>query len=199
MDTQRPLVELFAEEARRRGLLDDTQSRIDAATAFALVREMPYLRATDREPATTIREWRGTCSGKHYLLRALLDELGYETTLVACTAWVPREMAALLPETERAIMDEGPVPDVHNYLRLHSEAGTQLIDATAPLEWGRYGIPVNPEFVWGQDMRPLFEPIDEYEVPDTEDPQAYKARLLARHFSAVEVERRSRFFTAVAG
>jgi hypothetical protein len=167
--------------------------------AFALVREMPYLRATDREPVTTLREWRGTCSGKHYLLRALLEELGHEVRLFACTAWVPREMAALLPEQARGIMGEGPIPDVHNYLRLYSGAGSQLVDATCPLEWGFHGLPVNRDFAWGHDMRSLFEPIEEFEVPESEDPQRSTARLLAEHLSPDEVERRARFFRAIAG
>lgn len=63
----KPLTSMLQAEAVRKGLLMP-RTEIDAATAFALVRDMTYQRASDRQPETLIREWRGTCSGKHYLL-----------------------------------------------------------------------------------------------------------------------------------
>ena len=30
--------------------------------------------ASNRDPETTINEWRGTCSGKHYLLQKLQNQ-----------------------------------------------------------------------------------------------------------------------------
>lgn len=173
--------------------------RLDAASAFELVREMPYLRASDRRPLTTIREWRGTCSGKHYLLQALLQELGHEVTLIACTTYVAPELAEGLPAELQQLLAEGPVPDVHNYLKLHSDAGTQLVDATWPLDAAQYGLPVNHEFVWGQDMLLPCTPIREFEVPADVDAQDFKDQLLTEHFTAAEIERRARFFSAIAG
>ena len=64
------LIEMLSAEAAVREQIE-TGSQVDLATAFQLVRDMPYQRASDRQPATLIREWRGTCSGKHYLLKAL--------------------------------------------------------------------------------------------------------------------------------
>lgn len=204
MNPTPPLLDLLAREAVRRGLRPPPASPhdLDAEAVFALVREMPYRRAPDRAPATTIRAWRGTCSGKHYLLKALLEELGHDVRLLACPAWVRPEMAALLPEAERGILEEGPIPDVHNVLRLRSEAGEHLVDATAPLAWERHGLPVNRRLVPGRDMQPLFEPLEEFEIPPSagvEGAQALKARLLEEHFSAEEVARRARFFRAIAG
>jgi len=204
----RSLIEQIYREARRRGHLDPSleleslRGSEGLATLFELVREMPYLRALDREPSTTIREWRGTCSGKHYLLKALYEELGYRTELLACTTWVRPELGALLPEGHESLMAEGPIPDLHNYLRLYIEGAGQLIDATAPLWWGEYGIPVNPEFVVGVDSVLLFDPLEEFEVPWTdgiEGAQRYKDQLLREHFSPAELERRTRFFGALAG
>ena len=51
---------------------------------------MTYQRASDRQPETLIREWRGTCSGKHYLLQALFAELGIPARLIACTTNLTR-------------------------------------------------------------------------------------------------------------
>jgi hypothetical protein len=192
------LLEELCSAARERGLLAEG-AELSVAAVFELVREMPYLRASDHEPLTTIREWRGTCSGKHYLLQALLRELGHDATLIACTTYVAPELAAGLPAELQQILAEGPVPDVHNYLKLHSDAGTQLVDATWPLDAAEYGLPVNPEFIWGQDMLLPCTPLQEFEVPAGSDAQQFKDRLLAGHFTSEEVERRKRFFELIAG
>src|SRR5690625_7665581 len=109
-------------EARRRGHLDPSleleslRGSEGLASLFELVREMPYLRALDREPSTTIREWRGTCSGKHYLLKALYEGLGYRTELLACKTWVRADDGSFPPEGQEAQMDEGPDPDLDDSL-----------------------------------------------------------------------------------
>ena len=61
------LTELLEQEARKRGLIAPNET-VTAESAFALVRDMPYQRASTRRPESIIEEWRGTCSGKHYAL-----------------------------------------------------------------------------------------------------------------------------------
>lgn len=185
------LTEQLFTAARSRGLHGN--SRPEPATVFALVREMPYRRASDRQPETTIREWRGTCSGKHYLLKAVLAELEVASTLIACTTYVAAN-AADLPAELAGILQEGPVPDVHNYLRL-----PRIVDATWPLAAAGFGLPVNPAWLETGDMLLPCEPMREFEVPDDVDSQAFKERLLVDHFSAEELERRDRFFSVLAG
>ena len=68
------LLESLEYKAIKKGLIRP-DAEIDAETAFTLVRDMPYIRASSRDPEITICEWRGTCSGKHYLLKTLFDEL----------------------------------------------------------------------------------------------------------------------------
>lgn len=185
------LIGQLTAEARKRGLHGD--SPLDPGAAFALVRDMPYRRASNREPATTIREWRGTCSGKHYLLQAVLAELGVESDLMACTAYVEADPDSV-PAELGDILREGPVPDVHNYLRL-----PEIVDATWPLEAEAHGLPVNPQWTPGRDMRMPFNPIMETKVPRDVDAQTFKDQLLREHFSADELDRRERFFRALAG
>src|SRR5690625_7221628 len=116
----RSLIEQIYREARRRGHLDPSleleslRGSEGLATLFELVREMPYLRALDREPSTTIREWRGAWSGKNYLLKALYEEIGYRTALLACTTGVRPELGALLPEGPEAIIAEWTIPGPDN-------------------------------------------------------------------------------------
>lgn len=78
------LLEAIRSRAVEKGLFSPDDN-IDAERAFILVRDMPYTRASTRDPETIISEWRGTCSGKHYLLKALFTELGYSSQVIVCT------------------------------------------------------------------------------------------------------------------
>ena len=78
------LLSLLEAERRRRGMVQSGQA-IDAKSAFALVRDMPYQRASTRSPESIIQEWRGTCSGKHYLLDGIFREEGLESRVMMCT------------------------------------------------------------------------------------------------------------------
>ncbi len=118
-----PLLATFRDEARRRGLLGADET-IDAARAFALVRDMPYRRASSRDPQVTTTEWTGTCSGKHYLLQALLEELGLATMLIVCTheftiensPWLPPELLALRDIDRHDSVREAGLLEEHHHL-----------------------------------------------------------------------------------
>ena len=69
------LVSLLRQASRIRSLLTGNES-LTPELAFWLVRDMPYLRASSRKPEAIMEEWRGTCSGKHYLLADIFREWG---------------------------------------------------------------------------------------------------------------------------
>lgn len=191
------LLEILREEAHRRDLLQPGEA-IDAARAFELVRDMPYLRASDRRPETTIREWRGTCSGKHYLLKALFEELGLKSRLIAAshTFHIDPEEA---PEDLRADLEaaDGQVVDIHNYLVLELPEGEMIVDATWPLGSDRYGLTVNEAFVLGQNQETACLPGRIWVVPEDSDPQALKDRLLEEAFTWGELDLRDRVIRAL--
>ena len=74
---------------------------VDAKAAFALVRDMPYQRASTREPEAIIQEWRGICSGKHYLLDQIFREEGLESRVIMCTHRFTEEATPDFPPEER--------------------------------------------------------------------------------------------------
>ena len=187
------LVELLHSEAVKRGLLEPG-AEIDAAKAFALVRDMPYMRASSREPETTILEWRGTCSGKHYLLKALFAELGLRSRVIACTTesqMDPREV----PVELRPIFEKsgGRIVDIHNYLVVELPDGEMIVDATWPLATKGLGFRVNESFTLGEDQRLACVPIESWVVPEGRDPQEFKDELLREHFTLDELEHRDKF------
>ena len=182
------LLDLLKQEAVQRGLLSPL-AEIDAPAAFALVRELPYRRASDRRPETILREWQGTCSGKHYLLQALFAELGLSSQIIACTTVVP---------VDRHDVPEHLIPlyksancrfvDVHNYLRVAlPSGGGMVVDATWPLSAAKAGLTVNPAFILGQDQQISAEPLQSWPIPPGRDPQDFKDELLRTHFTPAEL------------
>ena len=190
------LLKLLKSEATKRGLLEP-ETEMDAAIVFELVRDMPYSRAASREPEVTIREWRGTCSGKHYLLKALFAELGLRSRVMACSTKLtinPAEVPAKLhPILEEA---DGCIIDIHNYLVVELPEGEMIVDATWPLETKSLGFNVNETFTLGEDQRLACSPIEKWVVPEDRNPQEFKEELLRKLFSVEELGYRDKFIRA---
>jgi hypothetical protein len=187
------LLELLKSKAIAKGLLKP-EEEITAEKAFLLVRDMPYIRASSRDPKTTIREWQGTCSGKHYLLKQLFGELGYSSRLIACTTVAqidPREVMGKL----RGLLEQsnGRFVDVHNYLLLELPEGQMIVDATWPRSTQGMGTVVNETFVLGEDQRIACDPLQKWEVPEDCDPQEFKDEILTESFTAEELKHREEF------
>ena len=172
------LLSLLERESRERELLVDGES-LSAERAFALVRDMPYRRASSRKPEAIVEEWRGTCSGKHYLLADVFREMGLESRVIMCTHRFTAENTTHFPGELRELVASGSVPDVHTYLRVNTAAGWTVVDATWPFSAGPLGMTVNHAFQPGRDMMVACDPIDTYEVPEGRDPQEFKEHLIA--------------------
>ena len=185
------LISLLEQESRRRGLLSEGES-LSAERAFALVRDMPYRRASSRKPEAIIGEWRGTCSGKHYLLADVFRELGLETQVIMCThRFTPGNTLHFPPEL-RQLVAEGPVPDVHTYLRVNAPQGWMVVDATWPTSAGPLGMKVNRELTPGKDMTIACDPIETLPVPEGQDQQEFKERVI-REFCGESSHTRDEF------
>jgi hypothetical protein len=186
------LNELHA-EAVRRGFLEK-DATLDAPTTFTLVRDMPYQRASDRQPETLLREWRGTCSGKHYLLQKLFAELGIRSRLIACTTETRLDPAEAHPRL-RPILESGGgrVVDVHNYLLLELQEGEMVVDATWPASYKKYGMTVNEDFILGQDQSIASKPLRIWVVPPEKDAQDFKDEILRENFTDEELAVREDF------
>jgi hypothetical protein len=187
------LLDTLKSKAIEKGLLEPDEE-IDAEKAFTLVRDMPYTRASSRDSETIIEEWRGTCSGKHYLLKKLFAELGYPSKLIACTTVAhidPKEVRGKL----RTLLEQsnGRFVDVHNYLILELPDGEMIVDATWPLATKGMGTVVNEHFVLGEDQQIACEPIKTWVVPEEGDSQEFKNEILKESFTPEELAHREEF------
>ena len=172
------LTALLTSQARMRGLIASDET-VTAESAFALVRDMPYQRASSRLPESIIEEWRGTCSGKHYVLDQIFREMGMDSRVIMCTHRFTPDNTGHFPAELRALVDREPVPDVHTYIRLETALGWMTVDATWPSSAQSVGMPVNGLFDAGQDMNIACDVIDAFEVPTGHDPQVFKEQLIA--------------------
>ncbi len=175
-----PLLPAFREEAAGRGLLSP-DAPLDATATFALIREMPWSASVSALPELTLSVWRGDDSAKHHLLRTLLYELGQRCILMACTHAWSVESAPWARAEPLAILDEGPVPDVHTFLRVESDRGWGSVDATWPLAARALGLPANERYVPGREMQIACDPQELYHVPEDADPEEFRRRLLEAH------------------
>ena len=171
------LTTLLEQTARARGLMA-AGDPLTAPAAFDLVRDMPYQRASSRDPEAIIEEWRGTCSGKHYLLADIFRELGLESQVIMCTHRFTPENTGHFPPELRELAAVSPVPDVHTYLRVKTPEGWTVVDATWPSSAGPLGMTVNREFKPGSDMTIACDPIETLPVPEGQDPQEFKEQVI---------------------
>lgn len=193
------LLPILREEAARRGLIAEGE-RIDPATAFRLVRDMPYRRASDRRPETILREWTGTCSGKHYLLHDLFEELGLASMMIIATHEFTPENSPWLPPHLATEVRLAPLPDVHTFLRVEHDPNLHewmTVDATWPATARSLGLPANPSYQPGRDQQIACDPIEIFHVPEDADPQELKERILADHVGA-QAARRDAFINALS-
>ena len=187
------LLDVLKSKAVEKGFLKPG-AEIGLEEAFTLVRDMPYTRASSRDPETIIGEWRGTCSGKHYLLKKLFAELGYSSRLIACTTVTlidPKEVRGKL----RTLLEQsnGRFVDVHNYLILETSEGEMIVDATWPLATKGMGTVVNERFVLGQNQQIACEPFKTWVVPEEGDSQEFKNKILKESFTPEELAHREEF------
>lgn len=192
------LLERLKLRAVEKGLAS-RNDEIDAAKAFYLVRDMPYTRASSRDPEVIISEWRGTCSGKHYLLRALFAELGYSSRLVICTTVTHLDPNDYWGEMRKLLQkSDGRFVDAHNYLILELPGGEMIVDATWPIGTKGMGTVVNERFVLGEDQKIAVDPLQSWDVADERDPQVFKDEILRDSFSHEELEQREEFIRLIS-
>lgn len=196
-----PLVQLLLEQAQKRGLLANDLEGQSGATpelVFSLVRDISYQRASTRNPVDAIGEWRGTCSGKHYLLRALFEELGFKTRIMMCPHFFTPQNTAHFPVGLRRQTIVGSIPDIHTFLRIEMAEEWIDVDATWPLKAGSLGFAVNLDLQPGVNMEIACQPIDTLEIPEGMEPQAFKERLIAAHCHGRQ-DQRERFIEDLSG
>ncbi len=132
------LLSMLEAEGRKRSLIRSGQT-VDAKAAFALLKDMPYQRASTREPEAIIQE------GRHLLWKALFlvsNLLGRMVGVTGDNVHPPVHRGNHSRFPARIGRSRGSVPDVNIYIRLNTEAGWMMVDATWPTKVASLGMTV---------------------------------------------------------
>ncbi len=93
-----------------------------------VIQDIPYGRASSTEPESVLRDWRGTCSGKHLLGYKLLSACDYAPRLYLGRFRLKPEVVPIeFPEFDEI---QDVVWDVHNFLKAGPDSN--IVDLTWP-------------------------------------------------------------------
>ncbi len=172
--------------------LDPRRARV---ALFERVRDIPYCYPASREPDEVLRQGRGSCSGKHYLLGELYRRLGLRVRHMICTHRF-NESPLPFPEEMQEMLRKDEIVDVHDYLQIEVDGVWADIDATWEKGLREFGFPVVDEWD-GRSSMVLSVVAEEHAVVDGEPGRA-KEEMLAT-LSPRQRALRKRFLEALNG
>jgi hypothetical protein len=121
---------------------DAMQSRI---ALFERVRDMPYWYPASRDPAEVLRQGRGSCSGKHYLLAEMFRLMGLRVRHMICTHRF-NESPLAFPLPMQEMLRKNEIVDLHDYVQIAVDGAWIDIDATWERGLREFGFPVNEDW-----------------------------------------------------
>ncbi len=128
---------------------------------FEKVRDIPFGKASSRDPKDVYEKNIGTCSGKNLLLRELYDEIGLQTKDMLTLhrfndlVWFPTDSYPLvqIPTEVKEILNKGPIYDFHNFIKiLINGKWINVVDATFDKPLKKYGFIINENWNGKTDM-----------------------------------------------
>ena len=162
---------------------------LNALTLFHAVRNLPYLSTGDRSLEGILQRRAGSCSSKHILLSALLDQIGIKShvELVLGDFATPFRGARNIPAALAAVAQDG-IRDIHNVLRAQINGTSIILDAT----WHDAMLPFNMRVnkAWaGQGDTQIAVDVAEMLGPSLQ-PAEDKARIISSWPDAEQQKRR---------
>jgi len=134
-----------------------------AVALFETVRDIPYGSISSRDSGQVLAQRRGTCSGKHLLLRQLFQANSLPVKLMMCRTTL-NGLDVDLPDELTDLLAQGKVPDFHNYLRVDTGHWVD-VDATFDAPLARHGFVVN-EWDGRSDCHTALPAFESWEVED---------------------------------
>ncbi len=146
-------------------------------TLFEHVRDIPYGYPASRDPGEVLRQGRGSCSGKHYLLGALFRLLDLPVRHIVCTHRF-NESPLAFPAPMQQMLRKNEIVDLHDYLQIQLGGEWIDVDATWPRSLREFGFAVNEE--WDGKRSMLLSVVPEDLAVAERDPERLKEELLSK-------------------
>jgi len=119
---------------------------------FEKVRDIPYGDIGSRDPEDVYKKNKGTCSGKHELLKELYTELGIKTkNFIAMHEF--NDLSVRFPNEIKEILNRNRLVDPHNFLKIFIDGKWVIVDATWDKLLKEYGFTVNENWDGKKDMK----------------------------------------------
>lgn len=176
--------------------IEETDQRPPIVRVFHAVRNIPYGSTGVRDPLKVILENRGSCTGKHLLLRDLLRAQGFTTEIITMFTYFNEGIPIVdsYPPELKRLCGEERIPDFHHYARVWTGDRWVKLDATWHDRLIPFGFAVNTDWAGDGDTALAAVPIKEY--PNVEDLISRKKELV-RSLKPEDREKRARFFRLV--
>lgn len=155
--------------------------------AFQFVRDIAYGDIGSRDPYDVLNKKKGTCSGKHALLKLFLEGLGYEVQTYFAKHDFGKFPIRPWPE-ELADFKEKILTDYHDFLKVKIGENRVTVDAIFDADTEKFGFPVAD---WdGESDMSLPVQADEI-FPAEGDPEEHKKRLIAALSERIQKDRKA--------
>ena len=154
---------------------------------FEKVRDIPYGDVGSRDPLDVYKQNKGTCSGKHELLKALYKELGLQVKDFLIMHRFKELPVKFSPEITE-ILNRTDITDPHNYFKVLIDNKWLTVDVTWDKALQKLGFPVNENWDGKTDMPVTVAPGGK--VYEPEDPIALKKELINKLPEHVQEERK---------
>lgn len=150
------------------------------------VRDIPYGVIGSREPQTVYENHKGTCSGKHGLLKELYHELGIQTQdYIAMHRF--KDLSVSYPQSLKIILERSNILDPHNFFKIQINRRWILVDITWDKPLKRLGFTVNENWDGKTDMQITVKP---FEIIQTDNSLKIKEEKLSTLSISVQEDRK---------
>ncbi len=120
-------------------------------TLFEKVRDIPYGDIGSRDPIEVYKQSKGTCSGKHELLKWLYKELGLQVKDYIIMHRF-KQLPVKFPDKIQNMLDCADIVDPHNYFKVKIGSNWVTVDVTWDKPLQKLGFPVNENWDGKSDM-----------------------------------------------
>ncbi len=156
-------------------------------TLFEKVRDIPYGDIGSRNPLDVYKQNRGTCSGKHELLKALYKELGIPVKDFIIMHRF-KELPILFPINIQKILNTTDIIDPHNFIKIEIDGKWITVDVTWDKNLKKLGFPINEN--WDGKTNLNISVVPEGKIYEAENPIELKQKLISKQAKIAQKERK---------
>lgn len=153
---------------------------------FEKVRDIPYGSIGSRNPKDVYENNKGTCSGKHELLKGLYEELGIKVKDFVVEHSF-NDLKVKFPDEIKEILKRNEILDVHNILKIFNNGKWAIVDATWDKPLKKLGFIVNDSWDVKSDMEIC---VVSRQIKEVENPIKFKEQKLEELPASIKENRK---------